>query len=189
MFLFQTESGMTLEKTNDKRVFALSGEPEDHKSRLHQAMDVIIDLGSLMNFEFLRSSLSPKGRLVCIAPKGQTKNLVTRINEFVGQATLIKVPGTSIFDFQEMSTSSYGEVIRDLQYLLDLTQRRKLRPRVDRYIKPRDVEIMQEDMARRPPRGAVICEPWREHRDPDAISSLEQLEAWSHTMCARSIHS
>jgi NADPH:quinone reductase-like Zn-dependent oxidoreductase len=210
VFLFQTESAQLLEKLGGDRskVFALLGEPIDHASRLHRSMDIIVDLGLLTNLEFLTASLSLKGRLVSVAASKESVTygggFLSRMKEFVGQATLSNVEGTYIYDFHDVVSKRskyYGEVIRDLKYLLDLTQRRKLRPRVDRYIKPRDVEIMQEDMVRRPANGTVICEPWREQphqhlqhhqatpADPDPITSLEQMDAWNMTLSTENIHS
>lgn len=152
-----------LTKMNSPKLVVLDGPAEDYESCMYQSIDVIVDLGYLQEIEFLKHVLARRGRLVCVVPrKNSSKNLLSRVKDILGQATLIKHPGTTVYDFHDMCKSSYGEVLRDLRYLLNLTQKRKLRPRVDRYIKSRDVEIMQEDMAIHPPRGAVICEPWRE---------------------------
>jgi NADPH:quinone reductase-like Zn-dependent oxidoreductase len=167
--------GEYLKRMNSHKIVVLDGDPNSYRSRLHQKIDVIIDLGYLKDIDFLKLALVPKGRLVCVVPRNKSKNLVESVTEMLGQATLIKHPGTSVYDFEEMSKSNYKEVVRDLHYLLDLTQKRRLRPKVDRYIKARDVEIMLEDMAIRPPRGAVICEPWREFvHEPEPVPSIKQ---------------
>jgi NADPH:quinone reductase-like Zn-dependent oxidoreductase len=188
IFVFPSSSsiGEYLKRLNSHKVVVLDGEPKTYLSRLHQKIDVIIDLGYLKDIEFLNRTLSPKGRLVCVAPRNKSKNnIVDNIQELFGQAALIKHPGTSVYDFDEMSKSNYGEVVRDLQYLLDLTQKRKLRPKVDRYVKARDVEIMLEDMAVRPPRGAVICEPWREFvHEPETVPTLQER---LHEFCSQTL--
>jgi hypothetical protein len=50
---------------------------------------------------------------------------------------------------------------QDLRFLFRRLVKRNLRPSVDKYIKMRDVPIVQEDMRRHPVIGAVVCEPWR----------------------------
>mmetsp|Transcript_19751 Transcript_19751/g.31844 ORF Transcript_19751/g.31844 Transcript_19751/m.31844 type:complete len:154 (-) Transcript_19751:2112-2573(-) len=149
-------------------------------------MDVIVDLSFFKNIDFLKLALSSKGRLVCVAPRGQSKSLIARVKEMLGQATLIKQPGTTIYDFDDMCKSNYGEVLRDLQYLLDQTKERRLRPKVDRYIKARDVEIMQEDMAMRPPGGTVICEPWREFTQ-EPIRQSSSFQERFEQFCAQTL--
>ncbi|KAG7338803.1 hypothetical protein IV203_026279 [Nitzschia inconspicua] len=174
-----------LTKMNSPKLVILDGLAEDYESRLYQSIDLVVDLGYLQEIEFLQQVVAPRGRLVCVIPRDQSKNLLSRIKELLGQATLINHSGTTVYDFDEMCKSSYGEVLRDLRYLLSLTQKRRLRPRVDRYIKSRDVEIMQEDMAIHPPRGTVICEPWREFVPEPARESgvQERLERF----CAQTL--
>jgi hypothetical protein len=173
VFAYQTKT--TITTMNSPKLEVLNGPEEDYDSRLYQSIDVIVDLGYLQNMEFLNHVVAPRGRLVCVVPRTRSKNFLSRVKELLGQATLIKHPGTTVYDFDEMCKSSYSEVLRDMRYLLNLAQRRRLRPRVDRYIKSRDVEIMQEDMAIHPPRGTVICEPWREVTpEPQWQSSFQE---------------
>jgi NADPH:quinone reductase-like Zn-dependent oxidoreductase len=182
VFVYQSKN---LTKMNSPKLVMLDGPAEDYESRLYQSIDVVVDLGYLQKMEFLKHVVAPRGRLVCVVPRDQSKNILSRVKEMLGQATLIKHPGTTVYDFHDMCKSSYGEVLRDLRYLLNITQKRRLRPRVDRYIKSRDVEIMQEDMAIHPPRGTVICEPWREFiPEPQRPSSVqERLERF----CAQTL--
>lgn len=167
-----------LDRLNSSRVVVLEADAEElHESVLFQSMDVIIDLGFLNNIDLLRTSLAPRGRLVCVEPKSRSGNLVSRLHEIAGQASLMKVKGTCIYDYDDMCKNNYGDVVEDLEHLLELTQRRKLRPLVDKYIKARDVEIIQDAMRKHPPRGAIICEPWREH--PSKQESVTQFhEEW-----------
>jgi NADPH:quinone reductase-like Zn-dependent oxidoreductase len=172
VFAYQSKNYI---KMNSPKVVMLDGPAEDYESRLYQSIDVVVDLGYLQEMEFLKHVAAPCGRLVCVVPSDQSKNILSRVKEMLMQATLIKHPRTTVYDFHDMCKSSYGEVLRDLRYLLSITQKRRLRPRVDRYIKSRDVEIMQEDMAIHPPRGTVICEPWREFiPEPQRQSSVQE---------------
>jgi hypothetical protein len=174
-----------LTKINSPKLVVLDGPADDYASRLYQSVDIIVDLGFLNEIDFLKQAVSSRGRLVCVVPRNRSKNLLSRVQEMLGQATLIKHPGTTVYDFDDMCKSEYGEVLRDLRFLLDLAQKRKLRPRVDRYIKARDVEIMQEDMHLHPPRGTVICEPWREFtQEPSHDTNFhERLEQFcAHTL-------
>ncbi len=159
VFAYQVSN---LGKIKHPKLVVLDGPAENYASRLYQSIDVIVDWGFPKHVDFLKQAVAPTGRLVCVVPRNPSNSLQSRVAAMLDQATLIKHKRTTIYDFEDMCKTNYGQVLRDLQYLLDLTQKRRLRPRVDRYIKSRDVEIMQEDMAIRPPRGAVICEPWRE---------------------------
>ncbi|KAL3910420.1 MAG: hypothetical protein SGILL_007696, partial [Bacillariaceae sp.] len=164
-----------LTKINSPKLVELNGETDEYASRLYHSVDVVVDFGFLKDIDFLKHAVSPGGRLVCVLPRNQSKNLLSRVKQMLGQATLIKHPGTTVYDFDDMVKNEYGEVIRDLRYLLDLAQKRRLRPRVDRYIKSRDVEIMQEDMSIHPPKGTVICEPWREYiQEPQLDGSFQE---------------
>jgi NADPH:quinone reductase-like Zn-dependent oxidoreductase len=183
VFAYQTRTKLTT--INSPKLVMLDGPGSSNDSRLCQSIDVVVDLGYLQDIDFLKRVIAPRGRLVCVVPRTQSKNFLSRVKELLGQATLIKHPGTTVYDFEEMCKTSYGEVLRDLRYLLNMTQKRRLRPRVDRYIKSRDVEIMQEDMAIHPPRGTVICEPWREFI-PEPLCQLSFEERLEH-FCARTL--
>ena len=103
-----------------------------------------------------------------------------RLKNIAGQATLMKIKGSCIYDYDDVCKNATSDVVEDLEYLLGLAQKRKLRPLVDKYIKARDVQVMKDDMKKRPPRGAVICEPWR--GIPSASDSVSLFrQEWNKT--------
>lgn len=178
-----------VDRLNSSRVVVMEGNATElHETILHQSMDLIIDLGCLSNIELLQRSLSPGGRLVCVErQKIRRANIASRLKQFVEQAALMKLDGSCIYDHSNVCKNPHSDVSQDLEYLLGLTQKRRLRPLIDRYIKARDVQVMKADMMKRPPQGAVICEPWRgilTPTSPDSVAEYEQEWArssfWLH---------
>jgi NADPH:quinone reductase-like Zn-dependent oxidoreductase len=146
-------------------VVLLEGDPGSWPSGTALSMDIVVDCDYPRNFDVVRLAVAPKGRLVCISnKKSSTKasDWMMRLAEFYDNYRLSLVPRASIYDFEENFERYPDRARYDLSFLMKLLATRQIRPKIDRYIKLKDVPRVHDEIQIRPPGGAIICEPWKE---------------------------
>lgn len=146
-------------------VTVMDDDPRVWLPELHKKMDIVVDYEFPRDFYSIRKVLAPKGRLICLNPRQRLHSIgswMAGLEEFFERYQLSMIKRASLFDFAESFALHPEEVRCDLTFLLKLLATRQLRPRIDRYIKLRDVPRVRSEIQGRPHAGAVICEPWNE---------------------------
>lgn len=120
-------------------------------------MDVVIDYLFPAQFSDVRAALAPKGRLVCCS-KAEDSSL-TWLFEYL---QLVTMKRATLFDFVQNFEENYESIREDFDFLLKLMSSRQIRPRIDRYVRLREIPKAHEDLQSQLMMGAIICHPWKD---------------------------
>lgn len=189
IFVSQSKCSLATVHARSVRVELISDDPKEWKHIIHRYVDLIVDLEYPKNFESLYGTLKSTGRLVCRKPTGRGGWLAP-IMDAANDFSLLNYPNASMYDIDEQIEYEHGDLVvsktlfvlklvcqeeyanlsivylqRDVRFLFELLQDRKIRPKVDRYVTLQDVERIRKRMRTHPGSGAVVCEPWREYTD------------------------
>ena len=164
VFVLTSEERKTKYHVGSHSVLNISDDPTKWLPRVEASgdIDILIDLSYPKNFDALLSSLAPTtGRYVVVVPQAKNEDSPTFLTSIMRTLKFATYEGVFLYDLEEMIEHCYEDILNDLEYLFRKLETRKIRPSIDKYIKSRDVAIVQEDMKHNSVIGSVICEPWR----------------------------
>lgn len=125
-----------------ENVTTLSEDREEWFPTIDAEMDLIIDCSFPKDFQFIRLALAPKGRLICYptwdARPGTSKSS-SEFDYLLEFCQLCTMKRACIFDLQQSAEDSREELEDDLEFLLYLLDKRKIRPVFTRYKNPNDI--------------------------------------------------
>lgn len=115
VFLLNSNKALTACHVGSHKVVSLSDDPDEWISRVRGSVDVIIDLEYPKNFDAIKSvmSMSRNGRLVTCrsSEKAEDHGWAANIKQAATQASLLMVPGATIYDFDSICENNCGEVV------------------------------------------------------------------------------
>jgi len=153
-------------------VATLNENPGEWLSFIANTMDVVVDMSFPKNFSAVRSLVAKEGCLIC-SPRPQHKDLdcwsctptvPAELSYLLERSQLSMMDRATLFSYSEYVSQFRPEVYKDLDFLISLLSKRRLRPNIERFITLRDLsDAYKEVEENRPMKGAIICEPWKEH--------------------------
>lgn len=154
-------------------VATLNENPGEWQSFIASTMDVVVDMSFPKNFSAVKSLVAPGGCLVC-SPRPQQKldrlslsctpTVPAELSYLLERSQLSMMDRATLFVYSEYVSEFRQEVLKDVDFLITLLSTRKIRPSVDRFITLKDISDAYKELEQnRPMKGAIICEPWKEH--------------------------
>lgn len=184
VFVLQSHLSIATYHARSVRVELVSDNPSEWYPVIDRYMDLIVDFEFPKNFDALYGILKKTGRLVSrkLPP---ANSWFAPLTALLDELSLLRYPNASMYNLDVQIENEHAEIVvsqdgtrkrvrtlevdphivmllqRDVKYLFRLLAQRKIRPKIDKYVKLSDIDSVREDMRRNPGSGAVVCETWR----------------------------